>query len=123
MKFRCVDNMDERFTNKYSKADHYKKHVNTNKEYNGISVDDYEVIADKLALTPVNHKNILGYETTAPEGDNRVRYAKYNKDTEDFVVYGYKGVEPAIISLHKKTWRQYITDKAVKYLGEIPEGK
>lgn len=123
MKFRHDDSLEERFANKYSKADHHIKHVKKNREYTEISANEYERLADKLALTPVDHRTILGYETTAPDGDSRTRYAKYNKDTEDFVVYGYKGNEPMIISLYKKTLRQYNTDKAIRYMGEIPEGK
>lgn len=123
MRFKLVEFLDERFTTNYCKYDHHKRHVVRNKEFPPISVDEYERIADKLASTPVDHKTILGYETTAPQGDSRPRYAKYNKQTGDFVVYGYKGSEPAIISLHKKTLRQYNVDKTIKYLGEIPDGK
>lgn len=123
MRFKRVFDIDERFTTRYSKEDHHRRHVVKNKEYPPITASEYERIADELALTPVDHKTILGYETTAPEGDSRVRYAKYNKLTGDFVVYGYKGNEPMIISLHKKTLRQFNIDKTVKYLGEIPDGK
>jgi len=123
MKFKRVNDIDERFTNEYSKKDHHSRHVVKNREYPPITETEYEAIADKLALTPVDHRTIFGYQTTAPEGDSRVRYAKYNKETGDFVVYGYKGSEPMIISLHKKTWRQFNTDMTVKYQDEIPAGK
>lgn len=129
MKFKkfsrlAEDAFEEEFTNQRTKEDHYQRHVVKGREYaKTVTADDYEAIADTLARTSVDYRHIFGYETTAPDGDTRTRYAKYNKETEDFVVYGWREKEPQIISLHKKTWRQYTIDKAVKYLGEIPEGK
>lgn len=128
MKFKKLqqfdDELDERFTNTRTKVDHYQRHVLHNGEYsNKLTAEEYEQLADALAKATVDNKNIFGYETTAPDGDTRTRYAKYNKETEDFVVYGYNKNEPQIISLHKKTWRQYTIDKSVKYMGEIPAGK
>ena len=43
--------------------------------------------------------------------------------TGDFVVYGLDiNNEPVIVSLHRKTLREYTIDHAIKYIGEIPEG-
>lgn len=123
MKFKLIETVDEKFNNEYTKQSHYDKHVAKEHQYTKINPDEYEAIADELALKPVDYKNILGYETTGPKGDNRARYAKYNVATGDFVIYGYKGSEPIIISLHRKTIREYNIDKAIKYIGEIPEGK
>ena len=132
MKFKRVKAFDDRFgeldevfTTEHSKNRHYNQHVTKEEQYPSIiSPDEYEAIADDLAKRRVDHKTIFGYQTEAPDGDDRIRYAKYNKATEDFVVYGLdENNEPLIITLHKKTWREYTIDHNIKYLGEIPEGK
>lgn len=126
MKFRKVDKFDEfeeEFSTDYSKKRHYDQHVVKEKQFDNISPDEYEAIADDLARRPVDYKTILGYETEAPDNDSRRRFVKYNKETTDFVVYGLdKYEQPVIISLHRKTPREYNIDQAVKYVGEIPEG-
>lgn len=126
MKFRKVDKFDEfeeEFSTEYSKKRHYDQHVVKEKQFDNISLDEYETIADDLAKRPVDYKTILGYETEAPKDDNRRRFAKYNKETGDFVVYGLdENNEPVIVSLHRKTLREYTIDHAIKYVGEIPEG-
>ena len=122
MKFKLFNDLDEKFSTEYSKQSHFDQHVTREKQYKKINANDYENIADKLAVTPVDYKKILGYETTAPKGDSRKRYAKYNVDTGDFVVYGLDSKNnPIIISLHKKTLREYNIDRDIKYMGEIPK--
>ena len=125
MKFKFVEDfdLDEKFTSNRNKYSHYNKHVNNLKEYDSeLTEEEYEKIADDLAMTKLDHKRILGYETESPDDDNRHRYAKYNKDTGDFVVYALdSNKNPLIISLHKKTIREYNIDKGIKYVGEIPE--
>ena len=125
MKFKLLeDDFEEQFTSPRSREDHYRKRTKKDHQYTELTPEQYEALADNLAMTPVNYKNILGYQTTAPEGDNRVRYAKYNVDTEDFVIYGLDSHnKPLIISLYKRSIREYNTDKAIKYLDEIPVGK
>lgn len=127
MKFRKIkffEEFEEEFSTEYSKNKHYDRHVVKEKQFDNITPDEYEAIADDLARRKVDHKVIFGYQTESPKNDNRVRYAKYNKATEDFVVYGIgKNNEPVIISLHKKTWREYNIDHNIKYIDEIPEGK
>lgn len=121
MKFKLEPDLNEKFSTEYSKNSHYNQHVLNQKQYRKIDSDEYERIADELAVTPVDYKTIFGYETTAPDGDTRKRFAKYNSETGDFVVYGLdSNGTPVIISLHKKTMREYNIDKAIKYLGEIP---
>jgi len=123
MKFKRIDDLDEKFSSDLSREEHHKKHVVKERQFPKISPDEYEHIGDTLAKTPVDHKKILGYETTPSEKDQRTRYAKYNVETGDFVVYGWRNAEPILITVHRKTLREYNTDKAVKYMGEIPEGK
>ncbi len=124
MKFRSADDIEEKFNNPYNKAAHYNKRVKKDKQYTELTEDEYEALADKLASTPVNYRNILGYQTTAPEGDTRVRYAKYNTDTGDFVIYGLdRNEKPLIISMYNISIREFNSDKAMNYQDEIPAGK
>ena len=115
MKFKFVDEFDveETSTNKNYR---HNKHANVNNVE--LTPEQRDKIANKLAKTRVNHKTILGYET---EGKG-ITYAKYNKETEDFVVYTIgENNQPVIVSLTKKTIREFNIDKRINYLGEIPE--
>ena len=84
--------------------------------YQGI---EYEDIADKLSRKKIDNKNIFGYISITRE--NKTAYCKYNRATEDFVVYTLRNNEPYTITMYKKDWRQYNADKAIEYFDEIPE--
>ena len=117
-RYRYKD-MDEEFTSEYNLDNHYDKHVKNRKEYS-VSKEEYEAIADKLQRTPIDNKKIFGYISKV---DDKEAYVKWNKDTEDFVVYVYKKDKPYTISLYKKTYREYNSEMWDSYLGEIPAGK
>lgn len=120
--------VDEQFSSDYSKQTHYNKHVVTgnNKEkkvFHNINQDEYEALADTLAITPVDNKNIFGYESEDISG--KISYVKWNKTTEVFVAYTYDegNPDPIIKSCYVKTFREYNGDKTIQYMGEIPQGR
>lgn len=133
MKFRCPEDleMDEVFTSPKNRADHYQKHVVQRKEFDHISEDEYEKRADELAATPLNYKNILGYVSRENDDQGkqtgRISYVKYNKDTEEYVVYRY-GTSGTIyiVSFYHRPFRQFEGEKfggKFPYWDEIPQGK
>ena len=118
MKFK----ISEKFTSEFNKEAHYNKHK---EKFKKISIDEYEHLADELAKKPVDNKRIFGYLSANTLGRNA--YVKWDKDTELFVVYTWNKnhSEPLIISLYKKTFREYESEKWNKkyaYEGEIPTG-
>lgn len=120
MRFRLV----ERFVNNYQWDDHFRRHAIEDGYYPNISKQEYLAIAEKLADSPVDMFRIQGY--TIPVDDGRIKYVKWNRDTEDFVVYGREslGSEPIIISMYKVSLRQF-KGRAYslnKNVGEIPYG-
>ena len=116
---RTKEDFEEEFTSQYNLENHYDKHVVKRKEYD-VTPEEYEAIADKLQRTPIDNKNIFGYIS---EVDGKEAYVKWNKATEDFVVYTYKNNIPYTISLYKKTYREYNSEMWDSYVGEIPTGK
>lgn len=111
----------EEFTSEENRQKHYNKHVLRNKEFGDISEEEYEILADELQRTPIDNKNILGYQSITRE--NRTAYCKYDKSTGIFVVYTYKNNVPYTITCYTKTIREYSSDKAIEYFDEIPPGK
>ena len=118
MKFKIADDFDEEFTSQRNRDAHYDKHVQKNKEFQ-YSPEEYEKRADQLSRTPVDNKKIFGYVSMTREG--RTAYCKYNRETEEFVVYALRDNTPYTITMYRKNWREYTGDKAIEYFGEIPE--
>lgn len=116
MKFRLVT--DEEFTSDRNLNNHYDKHVVREKQFT-YSKEEYEERADKLSRAKIDNKNIFGYQSLTREG--RVANCKYNKKTEEFVVYRVRNGVPETITMYKKDWRTFTGDRAVEYFGEIVE--
>lgn len=122
MKFKVV----ERFTNEYELSNHHRKHATGgDKYYPRDSKEDYLKKAEDLANQPVDMFRIQGY-TCKPDNFGRVKYVKWNRDTNDFVVYGREkeGAEPIIISMYKvgKNQFQHRLNNDDRIGGEIPYG-
>ena len=113
---------DEKFTSEDNKQKHYIKHVISRKEYDAknVSDSDYETIADVLQNAPVDNKKIFGYVSNY--NNNNYTYVKYNKETNDYVVYTYKNSIPYTISLFKRSWRYYNKRKELEYYADIKDG-
>ena len=80
----------------------------------------YNAVADELASKNAGKSisdvdNIVGY--IRQDG----AYAKYNKKTHDFVVYN--PTNGKTITLHKKTWEQYLRQMKGYFKEELPENK
>ena len=118
MKFPITEDFEEEFTSPGNKKKHYNKRQRQG-QYLNITADEYEDVADKLSRDKIDNKNIFGYISITR--DNKTAYCKYNKATEDFVVYTLRNNEPYTITMYKKDWRQYNADKAIEYFDEIPE--
>lgn len=119
------DMLEERFTSAASKKRHFYSHTGETSA-DKQKIEEYEAAADALALKPVDHKNILGYEVDPNSFKQRDmkdrRFCKYNKATGEYVVYGgftFEG-EPIVISFYHISWRDYQTKKYTNYLDEIP---
>ena len=122
------DGLEERFTSAKSKKQHFYDHTKT-KSATQQEIDAYEAAADALALKPVDHKIIFGYEVDpesyashTPHEMRARRFCKYNKDTEEYVVYGglSQEGEPIVISFYHISWREFQAKKYTNYLDEIP---
>lgn len=118
MKFSLIEDFEEQFTSPKNKDTHYTKRQNQN-QYTDITKDEYEAIADKLSKTPIDNKRVFGYMSITKEG--KTAYCKYDKQTEDFVVYTIKDSIPYTITMYKKSWRQYNSEKSISYFDEISE--
>ena len=118
-------NLEERFTSANSKKKHFYDHTGQTSASQA-DIDAYEAAADALALTPVDHKNILGYEVDpnsfTPRDMRDRRFCKYNKATEEYVVYGglNQNGEPIVISFYHISWREFQAKYYSNYLDEIP---
>ena len=119
MKFKLVETLDERFSTKASRYRHFKDH---SKEYPELTETEYEELAEKLAESDVDNIKIFGFKTAKSDNYSRPRYIKYNIETGDYVVYSWEDSfqSPTIISLHKKTKKQYDKQKELYYEDEIP---
>lgn len=122
MKFKLV----ESFANDYELTTHHRRHaVGGDNYYPNDSKEAYEKRAEDLANQPVDMFRIQGYQCK-PDSYGRIRYVKWNRDTNDFVVYGreHEGAEPIIISMYKVPARQfaYRLNTDTRIAGEIPYG-
>ena len=97
MKFRLVTN--EEFTSIINRDAHYDKHVVKGKQFR-YSPEEYEERADILQKSKVDNKTIFGYQSLTREG--RTANCKYNRDTEEFVVYTIRNGTPCTITFYKK---------------------
>lgn len=86
-----------------------------------ISEEDYIRFATRLAGANVDYDKVLGYLATTP--NHHLVYCKYNKKTENFVVYFYHESVSTIVTFFKKSWREYEGEKWADYYDEIPSGK
>ena len=121
MKIHYLDDFDEEFTSEYNRSAHYQKHK---KEFPNWTEEEYEKQAEILARKPVDNKRIFGYVSGDDKG--RTAYVKWDKETELFTVYTYKGNTPYTITAFDKTPREYESekwDKVYGYVDEIPNGK
>ena len=116
MKFRLVTN--EEFTSITNRDAHHDKHVVKGKQFR-CSPEEDEARADILQKSKVDNKTIFGYQSLTREG--RIANCKYNRDTEEFVVYTLRNGTPYTITFYKKNWREFNGDKAIEYFGEIVE--
>lgn len=122
------EGLEERFTSAKSKKQHFYSHIGKTSA-NQAEIDAYEAAADALALKPVDHKTIFGYEVDpnsyashTPHTMRARRFCKYNKATEEYVVYGGFSLEgePIVISFYHISWREFQAKMYTNYLDEIP---
>ena len=116
MKLRLVTN--EEFTSIANRDAHYDKHVVKGKQFT-YNLEEYEEKADILQKSKVDNKTIFGYQSLTREG--RIANCKYNRATEEFVVYTMRNGKPYTITFYKKDWREFNGDKAIEYFDEIVE--
>lgn len=111
MIFKLISNIEERFTSKTNRKNHYYRHVTSNDDgiwkMPDMSIDEYEQLADTLAETPASKLNdrsadVIGYITK----DGRI--VKHQKSTGYTVVYvdGGNG-ENLIISFYKQSLSKF----------------
>lgn len=94
--------------------------------FSKMTVDEYEKRAELLQSMPVDNKKVFGYygEHRASSGVMRNAYYKYNKETQEYVVYTYlSDGQPRTITYFRIPWSQYNGDKASQYVDEIELGK
>ena len=125
MKFNYrFDDFDEDFTSPQNRHIHYTKHVKDAREYN-MTEEEYEKAAEELAYTPCDYKRIYGY--VAKDNQGRIGYVKYDKETELFTVYIWKGNKPFTVTAFRRSWRDFYgkmySDETYAYVDEIPKGK
>lgn len=124
MKFHIAEdiNIKEKFNNEYNRRHHFEKHIKNRKEYK-MTEEEYEQAAENLARTPCDYKTIFGYVT---ENNHGLAYVKYDKRSELYTVYYYKGNEPLTITAFRRTWRDFngkmYGDENYPYIDEIPPG-
>ena len=123
------EQLSEKFTSYNSRNIHWEKHKNQfkyDKAFSNMTVDQYEKRAKLLQSLPVDNKKVFGYygEYRAPSGAMRNAYYKYNKETQEYVVYAYlSDGQPKTIAYFRIPWSQYNGDKALQYVDEIKPGK
>ena len=122
------ESLDEKFTSN-NRDIHWEKHRNQFKQdsvFSKMTADEYEKRAKLLQSMPVDNKKVFGYygEHRAPSGAMRNAYYKYNKETQEYVVYAYlSDGQPKTIAYFRIPWSQYNGDKALQYVDEIKPGK
>lgn len=81
----------------------------------------YNYIANMLVITPAGlsygNDNVVGYLK------NNHTAVKYDKINQDFVVYDLNKTVNNIITLHKKTLKQYNSIKERDFYKELPENQ
>ena len=80
----------------------------------------------KVLRNLVDNKKIFGYygEHKSPTNVMLKAYYKYNKETQEYVVYAYSSDgQPKTITYFRIPWSQYNGDKALQYVDEIEPGK
>ena len=113
-----ANDIDEESTSEKNRQSHYNKRIKDEKQFD-YSEEEYEKRADELSRSRIDNKNIFGYISLTIENKNA--YCKYNKNTEEFVVYSLRDGVPCDITMCRKTWREYTGDKAIEYFGEISD--
>lgn len=122
------ESLDEKFISN-NRDIHWEKHRNQftqDSVFSKMTADEYEKRAKLLQSMPVDNKKVFGYygEHRAPSGAMRNAYYKYNKETQEYVVYAYlSDGQPKTIAYFRIPWSQYNGDKALQYVDEIKPGK
>lgn len=122
------ESLDEKFTSN-NRDIHWEKHRNQftqDSVFSKMTADEYEKRAKLLQSMPVDNKKVFGYygEHRAPSGAMRNAYYKYNKETQEYVVYAYlSDGQLKTIAYFRIPWSQYNGDKALQYVDEIRPGK
>lgn len=122
------ESLDEKFTSN-NRDIHWEKHRNQftqDSVFSKMTADEYEKRAKLLQSMPVDNKKVFGYygEHRAPSGAMRNAYYKYNKETQEYVVYAYlSDGQLKTIAYFRIPWSQYNGDKALQYVDEIKPGK
>lgn len=122
------ESLDEKFISN-NRDIHWEKHRNQftqDSVFSKMTADEYEKRAKLLQSMPVDNKKVFGYygEHRAPSGAMRNAYYKYNKETQEYVVYAYlSDSQPKTIAYFRISWSQYNGDKASQYVDEIKPGK
>lgn len=116
--------LDERFISKEAKETHYDKHVANGNRYErevfqDINMDEYERMADALAVKPIDNKTIFGY--VSEDKDGKINNVKWDKSTGLFVAYQYDAENhvPLDVSCYVKSYRDFFADKSKQYVDEI----
>lgn len=123
------ESLDEKFISDNNRDIHWEKHRNQftqDSVFSKMTADEYEKRAKLLQSMPVDNKKVFGYygEHRAPSGAMRNAYYKYNKETQEYVVYAYlSDGQPKTIAYFRIPWSQYNGDKALQYVDEIKPGK
>lgn len=123
------ESLDEKFISDNNRDIHWEKHRNQftqDSVFSKMTADEYEKRAKLLQSMPVDNKKVFGYygEHRAPSGAMRNAYYKYNRETQEYVVYAYlSDGQPKTIAYFKIPWSQYNGDKALQYVDEIKPGK
>lgn len=123
------ESLDEKFISDNNRDIHWEKHRNQftqDSVFSKMTADEYEKRAKLLQSMPVDNKKVFGYygEHRAPSGAMRNAYYKYNKETQEYVVYAYlSDGQPRTITYFRIPCSQYNGDKALQYVDEIEPGK
>lgn len=113
----------EKFSSNDNLRRHYISHVKVKRRselpFGKVSIREYETLADGLQRAPVDNTNIFGYEV---EKEGKRSYNKFDKRSNLFVAYFYRGNEPLTITCYKMEFDKFMRRSKYK-IGDIPEGK
>lgn len=113
----------EKFSSNDNLRRHYVGHVKVTHRgelpFGNVSLKEYEKLADILQKTPVDNINIFGYEV---EKDGKRSYNKFDKRTNLFVAYFYRGNTPLTITCYRLDFDKFMR-RGENKVGDIPEGK